>query len=245
MIAAVLFDLFETLITESRTQPPGVSAFAPELGCEREAFRRQWKVYRPEVVVGRSSFRQALAEIATALGRQPEEATLHRMWRDRIRTKAEPFDQIEPEVLAMVSALRSRGLRLGVVSNCFPEDVVAWPRCALAPYFDCSVFSFEVSLAKPDPQIYLEATRRLGVAVAETWFVGDGMHEELSGAEHAGLYAFRALWFLRRWPNFREEPCSVASLAGVGDVLSLVEKATGPPNNEMQRPAPGPMERRR
>lgn len=38
----------------------------------------------------------------------------------------------------------------------------------------------EIGLAKPDPKIYLEATDRLGVDAADTWFVGDGMHEELS-----------------------------------------------------------------
>jgi putative hydrolase of the HAD superfamily len=89
------------------------------------------------------------------------------------------------------------------------------------------VWSFEVGLAKPDPEIYIEAIRRLQVDVSETWFIGDGMHEELSGAERAGLRAFRALWFLRRWPNFREEPCSssVASVASVEEVLRLVEQS--------------------
>lgn len=222
MARAVLFDLFETLITESRTRPLGASSLGPELGCDGEAFRAQWRACRPDVANGRVSLRQALAEIVRRLGRQPEEATLQRVCEDRIRAKGAPFEQIEPEILSMIVDLRRRGLRLGVVSNCFAEDVVAWPRCSLAPHFDCTVFSFEVGLAKPDPEIYLEGTRRLGVDVAETWFVGDGMHEELSGAEHAGLCAFRALWFLRRWPNFREEPCSVASLAGVEDLLSLV-----------------------
>lgn len=39
MVKAVLLDVFETLITESRTRPPGVSSLAPALGCEHEAFR--------------------------------------------------------------------------------------------------------------------------------------------------------------------------------------------------------------
>jgi putative hydrolase of the HAD superfamily len=232
MVRAVLFDLFETLITESRTLPAGASSLGPELGCEREAFRAQWRACRPDVVVGRLSLRQALAQSATRLGRQPEESILQRVCEDRIRAKAAPFEQIEAEVLGVVGQLRSRGLRLGVVSNCFAEDVLTWPQCSLAPHFACTVFSFEVGLAKPDPEIYLEATHRLGVDTADTWFIGDGMHEELSGAERAGLRAFRALWFLRRWPNFREEPCSAASVASVEDVLSLLEQAAGPPDNE-------------
>jgi HAD superfamily hydrolase (TIGR01509 family) len=239
MVRAVLFDLFETLVTESRTQPAGASTLGPELGCERDAFRAQWRVSRQDVVVGRLSFRQALAAIAAGLGRQSEEAALRRIEEDRILAKAGAFDPIEPAVLRMVSDLRSRGLRLGVVSNCFAEDVAVWPRCSLAPYFDCRVFSFEVGLAKPDPEIYREGARRLGVDVADTWFVGDGMHEELSGAEHAGLRAFRALWFLRRWPNFREEPCSAASVASIEDLMRLVEQSTAPSDNETEDGAGG------
>jgi HAD superfamily hydrolase (TIGR01509 family) len=238
MVRAVLFDLFETLITESGAPPACASSLGPELGYEREAFRAKWRTCRPDVAVGRLSLRQALAEIAARLGRQPEEATLQRVCQDRIRAKAAPFEQIEPQILRMIDHLRRRGLRLGVVSNCFAEDVVAWPQCSLSSHFDSTVFSFEVGLAKPDPEIYLEATHRLGVQAADTWFIGDGAHEELSGAERTGLRPFRALWFLRRWPNLREERCSAVSLASVEDVLSLVEQSTGPPNNEMRtRPA--------
>lgn len=240
MVRAVLFDLFETLITESRTRPAGVSSLGPELGCERGAFRAQWKARRPAVMVGHLPFRQALSDIAARLGSHAEEATLQRMCDERIRVKAEPFEQIEHQVLMMIGHLRSRDLRLGIISNCFAEDVVAWPQCSLASSFDCTVFSFEVGLAKPDPEIYLEATRRLRVDVSDTWFIGDGMHEELSGAEQAGLRAFRALWFLRRWPHFREEPDSAASMASVEEVLSVVEQSIGPSDRALPPPAQVP-----
>jgi putative hydrolase of the HAD superfamily len=229
MLRAVLFDLFETLITESRAQPAGVSSLASELGCEREAFRRQWKALRPTVTVGEMSFRRALRVIATRLGSHAEEVTLQRLCNERTNAKAEPFEQIEHQVLMIIDYLRSRDLRLGVISNCFAEDVAGWPQCSLAARFDCKVFSFEVGLVKPDPEIYIEATRRLRVDVSETWFLGDGAQEELSGAEQAGLRAFRTLWFLRRWPDFRETPCSATSLATVEDVVSLVEQQIRPP----------------
>jgi putative hydrolase of the HAD superfamily len=227
MVRAVLFDLFETLITESPTQRAGVSSLGPELGCEREAFRQHWRAICPAVTVGRLSFRQALSDIATRLGGHAEDATLQRICDERIRAKAKAFEQIEQQVLTMIGHLRSRDLRLGIISNCFAEDGAACPRSSLASVFDCTVFSFEVGLAKPDPEIYLAATRRLHVDVSETWFIGDGMHEELSGAERAGVRAFRALWFLKRWPNFREQPSSgsVTSVASVEDVVRLVEQA--------------------
>jgi HAD superfamily hydrolase (TIGR01509 family) len=193
MVRAVIFDLFETLITESATRPRGVTSLAPKLGCERGAFRTQWKVRRPAVTLGHLTFRQALRDVATYLGSRVEDATLQRLCDERIRAKATAFQPIEPEVLGMIEQLRSRHLRLGLISNCFAEDVVAWPACSLAAHFDCAIFSFEVGLAKPDPKIYAEAARRLQTSAAETWFVGDGMDDELSGAAQAGLRAFRAL----------------------------------------------------
>ena len=228
MLRAIIFDLFETLITESRTQPAGVTSLAPQLGCERDAFRTQWNALRPAVTVGRISFRQAVSNIAARLGGHADEDIVQRLCEERTRAKAEPFAQVEHEVLMIVDYLRSRNLRLGIISNCFAEDVAAWPLCSLASRFDGTVFSFQVGLAKPDPEIYVEATGRLRVDPAEAWFIGDGGQDELSGARQAGLRAFRALWFLKRWRHFREEPCSAASLVDFEEVVSLVEQAMGP-----------------
>ena len=226
MVKALLFDLFETLITESRTRPPGVSSLAPSLGCERDAFRRLWKALRPAVIAGRLSFRHALADITTRLGNPAGEAALQRLSDDRARTKAVPFDEIDHQLLTSIDYLRRLGIRLGVVSNCCAEDIAAWPHSSLAPRFDCAVFSFDVGMAKPDPEIYREAMRRLQVGASDTWFIGDGEHDELAGAEAAGLRAFRATWFLRRWPHFREEPDSVASLATAAELVRQVERLT-------------------
>ena len=227
MVKAVLFDLFETLVTESGTRPPGVSSLAPSLGCERDAFRREWKARRPDVTMGRLSFRQAIGDITAALGCPADESALQQLCEQRLRTKAEPFKQIEDHIIFMLDSLRSRGLGLGVISNCIAEDVAAWPHSPIAALFDCTVFSYEVGMAKPDPEIYSEATRRLKIDVAHTWFIGDGESDELSGAEHAGLRPLRATWFLRRWPHFRDEPGAFAQVAITREIVTLVERALG------------------
>ena len=51
MIKAVLFDLLETLVTESHVPPARASSLAPVLGLERQAYRAEWKARRPRVVV--------------------------------------------------------------------------------------------------------------------------------------------------------------------------------------------------
>ena len=60
MITAVLFDLFETLITESGIQATRASSLATTLGLEKDAYRKEWKMRRPSIVRGQMSFAEAL-----------------------------------------------------------------------------------------------------------------------------------------------------------------------------------------
>ena len=73
--------------------------------------------------------------------------------------------------------------------------------------------------AKPEPEIYLEATSRLGVSPAEALFVGDGGDDELPGAERAGLRSAHAAWFRGEVAGL---PASVPRLQGWSAVLDLV-----------------------
>jgi hypothetical protein len=47
MVKAVLFDLFETLITEFRTRPRGVSSPAPRLGVNARLSANTGKCFGP------------------------------------------------------------------------------------------------------------------------------------------------------------------------------------------------------
>ena len=126
-------------------------------------------------------------DIGVALGRPPDPAVVDRVRQTRIQTKAAVFARIELEVLAAATDLNDHQTRLAVLSNCFAEDVTAWADGPLARLFDCTVFSFQEGLAKPDSAVYELACRRLGVRPADAVFVGDGGHEELTGAAPAGL----------------------------------------------------------
>ena len=68
---AILFDLYETLITESGSRPEGVSSLAPALGCERAAFRIRWKALRPAVTVGQLRSARRFATSRPALAARP------------------------------------------------------------------------------------------------------------------------------------------------------------------------------
>lgn len=223
MIRAVLFDLFETLITESRFPPTRASGLGEALGLEGEAFRVEWKARRPLVIVGQLSFGEALTEISMALAGSVNAAAVQRVCEQRVREKALAFAEIDQDIAAMLTELRGRGLGVGVISNCFAEDVRAWSTWPLSRQFQCSVFSYAARVAKPDPEIYLNAVSELRVEPDTTVFIGDDGDSELGGAEQAGLRAFRAEWFGRRGSYARATSENAPGFATPQDVLTLVE----------------------
>ena len=220
-ISAVLFDLYETLITESVIRPTRASSLAATLGLEQNAYRAAWKRRRPRVVRGEIAFADALAEISRSLVGRVDIATVRRICQDRIREKAAAYTRIDKEVDALVTALAGQRVGLAVVSNGFREDVAGWSDCPLAPRFQCTAFSCAEHVAKPDPEIYLRAVRRLGADPAAAVYIGDGADDELAGAEQAGLRAGRAGWFVRdvpengRWPELTS-PEDVLKLLAAG-----------------------------
>jgi len=218
MINAVLFDLFETLITELAVKPTRASSLAQALGLENEAYRREWKARRPRIVVGALSFADALTQVSQTLIGRVDEAAVHRICEQRIREKTAAYACPDDQVVTLITGLVRNGVVLGVVSNGFREDVLPWSDWSLAPAFRCTAFSCEEGVAKPDPEIYLRAVRRLGVRPETTVYIGDGADNELTGAEQAGLRACRAAWFV---PN-ASQAAAWPELETCEDVLRLV-----------------------
>ena len=174
MVEAVVFDLFETLVTESGVRPVRASSLGEALGLEPEAFRAEWKARRPRVVLGRLAFTDALTEISRTLNGGVDGAAIREVREQRVREKARVFAEVDRHVADMIRALRAEGVRLAVVSNCFAEDVQAWSAWALAQAFQCVVFSWEAGLAKPDARVYTTVTRRLAVQAGASVFISEG-----------------------------------------------------------------------
>jgi len=94
---------------------------------------------------------------------------------------------LEPMVAA-VKEIRAAGLLTGLITNSW--STAHYDRELLAELFDTAVISAEVGLHKPQPEIYLLTTRRLGVAPEECIFVDD-LRENCEGAEAVGMTAIR------------------------------------------------------
>jgi putative hydrolase of the HAD superfamily len=200
---AVIFDLYETLITHyDPDRSPGPSV-AEQLGLDAADFARAWKdTYDRRNSGELPDYRSALREAICSLGCVPDESALIRLDEAHTAGHARLFVEIEDHILEMLTALQADSVKLGLISNTTPEEVTGWDRCYLAPHFDDVVFSYQVGLVKPDRRIYELACERLEVSPTATAFVGDGGDGELTGAAEVGLTAWWAVWFLKRWPNW-------------------------------------------
>ena len=111
VIKAVLFDLFETLVTESHVAPTRASSLAPALGLERQAYRPEWKARRPRIVVGALSFADALMEISQTLAGTVDAAAVHAICEQRIREKVDAFARIDDQIKTLIAGLADRHIR--------------------------------------------------------------------------------------------------------------------------------------
>lgn len=201
---AVLFDLFETLIShlDPDWQPPHRS-IAERLGLDEAFFACHWGRFDKRWQAGEiAHYEDALGALCAAAGVEAEPRVLAELRREYVAYAARTaFVAPRPEIVEMLRALRASGHRLGVVTNANDLDTAPWPKYELARFFDVFVASHEVRLLKPDRRIYELGCARLGSAPGETVFVGDGGSNELSGAAEAGIRPLFCSWFLERWPE--------------------------------------------
>ncbi|HEV3096215.1 MAG TPA: HAD family hydrolase [Candidatus Dormibacteraeota bacterium] len=94
--------------------------------------------------------------------------------------------------LEVLSTLKRR-YRLGVISNTVgsgdTELTDVLEQAGMRTLIDALVTSRDFGKAKPDPAIYEEAARRLGVPLAATCMVGDRLDTDVAGALRAGIPA--------------------------------------------------------
>lgn len=201
---AVFFDLFETLITEFDPNWKRRPSVPERLGVDPEVFRAEWRARRTKRHTGAfPDYPSVLREICEVMEQSADEVLIQQLYAERLAAKAVPFAHIEDDVIHALEDIQHMDVKMGLVSNCEPEEVVAWETCRLSGFFDDVVFSYQVDRAKPDPTIYRLACRRLGVQPERSFFVGDGGGDELAGAAQVGMMPYCATWFLERWPDWK------------------------------------------
>ena len=230
---AVIFDLFETLITEWGHKKYTKSEMCADLGIERELFDVYWKEKGSDRYLGNINFEDSILYVFEKCEKQVEKETIAKVIDERIRTKAECFAHIDPDVIELLKQLRELGLKTAIISNCSSEEVKVLKESELYKYFDEVVLSYEAHMKKPDSCIYEETLKRLDIDANECLFVGDGGSNELEGAKNAGIKAIQAKWYTDRLPVKRDNIEGFQVAEKPMDILKIavfIKKQKGKPN---------------
>jgi putative hydrolase of the HAD superfamily len=190
-MAAVVFDFYGTLTPASNDAAwaRNSSAVADAIGVPPASLTAALNESFPDRISGAlGDATQTMRTLAVGLGAQPSENQIAAavVLRQQLQNK---LFAPRPEALPVIAALRARGLRIGLVSDCTSELPTAWPHLAVSALIDAPVFSCAEGTRKPDPRLFLTVAARLGVSPAECLYVGDGGGRELTGASAVGMRA--------------------------------------------------------
>lgn len=188
---AVVFDLFGTLVYEFPRSDwdEWLSTSAAVLEADSEAFRLAWAATAIDRQTGRAGgVEENLRTVAARAGAWPTDAQIAEALEVRSALYRKWFVP-RPGAEEILHELRERTTPTGLISMCAPDTPALWRASPLGGLIDVEVFSCEVGLRKPEPEIYLAAAERLGVDPTACLYVGDGAYAELSGASSVGMHA--------------------------------------------------------
>ena len=191
-IHAVIFDMYETLVTQFCSSLYYGTEIARDLGLSPEEFLPGWRATEEARATGKLTFEDAMAEL---LHRHGLSGLHRRVVEKRIAIQADCFRHLHPGIEPMLTALRERGIRIGLITNCFSEEAKLIRESELFPCFDAHCLSWEEGVRKPDPAIFHECLEKLGVPAERCLYVGDGGSQELEAARALGMQAVQATWY--------------------------------------------------
>jgi putative hydrolase of the HAD superfamily len=236
VLDAVLFDWGHTLmdwVWEDELLEAGVRAGLEAVGAapdraaavtaryRAEVKLTDWEV--PEEVEYEPLVRTMLAESGVEVDDEALRTYLlaeHAAWA--------PARRLASMSVALLDALRDRGLKTGMVSNAMDPPWILLrdlEEQGLAERLDAVVFSSEVGVRKPRPEIFHAALERLGVTPDRALFVGDRLNADVRGARDVGMRTVQAVWFRAEEEEGGIEP-DFRAFTQV-DVLNIVRRLRG------------------
>jgi putative hydrolase of the HAD superfamily len=227
-LRAVIFDLFHTLIDLGSADPG--SSTPDILGVDPRVWAQKVFEESPHHALGsvRDPY-ESVRLIAHAIDPSIPEGRIRKAVEARPARFRAGLVHVRPDILEGLSALRSMGLKLGLISNAARDEVSAWDESPLAPLIDAFVVSCHEGIMKPDPEIYRRCAARLSVRPEECIFVGDGGSREHVGARAVGMGTVLILGLLREsYPDLAERRARNTDwvVETLSDLIAIVRPLT-------------------
>ena len=197
MIKAVIFDMFETLVTLFEGRTYWGEDIAADAGADPVEFRREWHAIEKDRSIGKYTIEEGLEVVLKKLGLYSEDKVILAASKRR-EALNDTFSNIPDETVELLKELKNRGIKVGIITNTFSDERDMIRSSILMPYIDEALISYEQGLCKPDPALYKKITELLHVEPDECLFVGDGGSGELYAARDCGMHAVQCTWFHAR-----------------------------------------------
>ena len=227
MIKAVVFDMYETLVTMFDCPAYKGADIAKDIGIEEATFRKIWNPSENPRSLGDMSFEDVIRFSLNANNRYSDEL-LQKIIDKRISASSEYFNHLHPDIIPMLQTLRASDIKIALISNCYFEERDAIKGSLLWEFFDAACLSCEEKLMKPDKEIYFRCLERLGFKAEECLYVGDGGSFELETAREVGMKPVQACWYLKEGTNqvgrLEDFPCALSPM----DIVEQLSIGAGP-----------------
>jgi HAD superfamily hydrolase (TIGR01509 family) len=128
--------------------------------------------------------------------------------------------KVDPDSLALLSLLRSRGIKRAICSNApFPPEMMRRQveGNGIGELMDGVIFSSMLGRRKPAPEIYRAALDTIGVPPQKVLFVGNRVREDYEGPRALGM---RAVIYTAH--NSAPAPAGVISIAALSEIPGLL-----------------------
>ena len=222
---AVIFDMFETLVTLHIVPRYFGRNIAEDLGADINEFYPLWHETEEARSKGRMTFEEALYWIGERTYYAHPERIFEAVER-RYAFKAESLQKVEYRIVSLLRELKERGYKVALISNCFPEEAKVIRESVMMPFFDVTMLSCEQGVQKPEREIFERCLTELSVAPEDCLYVGDGGSQELETARSFGMQTLQAGWFVKNYEeNWEKEGFRSATDPGAVLAVLTEEKA--------------------
>lgn len=124
---------------------------------------------------------------------------------------------LNPDAHKVLRWLKSRGKLIGLICNIGLTPGLGLRRFltreGVAEYFDLMLFSDEIGIRKPHPEIFQMAAQKLQAKPYEIVHIGDNLKSDIWGAKRAGFKAIHLLTEVGRDRIAESDPKSLVSIS--------------------------------
>jgi putative hydrolase of the HAD superfamily len=236
MIRGILFDLGDTLLDFEPLDARQVFRDGAALIFEKLRPRLPPALSFDDYCNRQSRTARRTYFISKLFGREFDSMRMMTRYHAKIGVELDPETQLEmmwtwyqamlrharigDDVIATLTALRNRGLKLGLVSNTFIPPATHDRHLTESKLIDLlpvRVYSSEVKYRKPHRRIFEIALQRLGTASHETLFVGDQIDADMRGARRVGM---KTAWRCRNGSTLSAGDCDYC-IRNVSELLKI------------------------